>query len=167
MGKNLWDVLSAGQVDHGELQHIVLGHFPSASQPALREIVCPGDEPHAVRFVFSKADSLVAIEAGPSLTPALEKRLHEAVTRSLLTTAGHRVHRQVFFADHRLTGSWRYRNWFQLMPVPPAAPQLDCEMGDHPFILEVRVTASSDAGITNLRANRAMREVLCPSGKAA
>ena len=38
-------------------------------------------------------------------------------------------------------------------------PQLDCVFGDHPFVLEVRVTTSPDPLITSIRAGRTMREV--------
>lgn len=160
MRKNLWHVLAADRVDHDELQHVIQRRFPSASQPGLREVVYPGESSYAVKLVFSKDDKLTRIEAGALLTPELEQRLRAAVTDALLTTAGYRVQREVFFADHKLTGSWRYRDWFQVVPVPAAAPQLNCLIGDHPFVLEVRVLASSDGSITNLRARKAMREVL-------
>ncbi len=160
MGKNLWQVLAADRVDHSELQHVIQRHFQSASQPGLREIVYPGESSWAVKLVFSKEDSLTDIEAGELLTPELEQRLRAAVTDALLTPAGYRVHRQVLFADTKLSGSWRYRDWFQILPVPAGAPQLNCIVGDHPFVLEVRAPASLDGSITNLRAERMMREVL-------
>jgi hypothetical protein len=160
MGKNLWQLLAADRVEHSELQHVIQRHFPSASQPGWREIVYPGQSSWAVKLVFSKEDSLTAIEAGELLTPELEQRLRAAVTDALLTPAGHRVHRQVLFADTKLSGSWRYRDWFQIIPVPAGAPQLNGIVGDHPFVLEVRVPASLDGSITNLRAERMMREVL-------
>ncbi|MGP0073545.1 MAG: hypothetical protein ACLPWF_16645 [Bryobacteraceae bacterium] len=168
MGKSLlWTALSADRVDHGELQQVIQRHFPSASQPRLREIVYPGDEPHAVKLVYSKTDQLVGIEAGEALTPELEGQLSRAVADALFEPAGYRVQRHVLFADHKLTGSWRYRDWFQVLPVPPSAPQLDCVFGDHPLTHEVRVAASRDSGITNLRASRAMREVLLLLGGLA
>lgn len=160
MGKSLlWTALSADRVDHSELQQVIQVHFPTASQPGLREIVYPGDNPYAIKLVYANTDQLTDIEAGELLTPELEKKLSRAVTEALLKPAGYRVHRQVFFADHKLAGSWRYRDWFQLVPVSATAPQLDCVFGDHPFIMEVRVAASPDPRITNLRAGRAMREI--------
>ncbi len=160
-------MLSAAHVDHAELQQVIQRHFPSASQPRLREIVYPGDEPHAVKLVYSKTDQLVGIEAGEALTKELQDKLSRAVAEALLAPAGYRVHRHVLFADHKLTGSFRYRDWFQVLPVPPSAPQLDCVVGDHPFVLEVRVAASADPFVTLLRAGRAMREVFLLLGGLA
>jgi len=82
------------------------------------------------------------------------------MTQRFIPVRIYRVHRQVFFADHKLAGSWRYRDWFKLVPVSATAPQLDCVFGDHPFILEVRVAVSRDPGIINPRAGRAKREAL-------
>ena len=150
MGKSLlWTALSADRVDHSELQQVIQRHFPSASQPGLREIVYPGDDPYAIKLIYSKDDQLDDIEAGPLLTKELEGNSAGRSRKRCSQPAGYRVHRHVLFADHKLTGSWRYRDWFQLLPVPPSAPQLDCVFGDHPFTLEVRVAASRDSGITN------------------
>ncbi len=161
MGKShLWTELSADKVDHSELQQVIQRHFPSASQPGLREIVYPGDGPYAIKLVYSKDDQLENIEAGALLTPELEDKLVDSVKKALLEPAGYRVHRQVLFADHKLTGSWRYGDWFQLLPVPPSAPQLNCVVGDHPFTLEVRIAASADPFVTLLRAGMAMREAV-------
>jgi hypothetical protein len=168
MGKSLlWTALLADQVDHSELQQVIQGHFRTASQPGLREIVYPGDNRYAIKLVYAKTDQLTDIEAGELLTSELEEKLSRAVKEALLEPAGYRVHRQVFFADQKLAGSWRYRDWFQLVPVSATAPQLDCVFGDHPFILEVRVAASRDPGILNLRAGRAMREALLLLGGLA
>jgi hypothetical protein len=168
MGKSLlWTALSADHVDHDELQQVIQRHFPSASQPGLREIVYPGDGPYAIKLVYAKTDQLADIEAGLLLTKELEEKLSRAVAEALLTPAGYRVHRRVLFADHKLTGSWRYGDWFQILPVPPSAPQLNCVFGDHPFMLEVRVAASRDPLVIHLRAGRAMREVLLLLGGLA
>ena len=150
MPRSLWSAFAADRLDHRALQHIIQRHFPSGSQPGLREVVYPGDGEHAVKLLFSKDDALTGIEAGPCLTAALEATLTAALNEALVDT-GPCVVRQVRFADHKVTGSWRYRNHFQIAPIPKHAPQLNCLLGDHPFILEVKITGSKDGFLTSQR----------------
>lgn len=149
-------------MDHRELQHVLLRHFPSASQPSLRTITFPGTDPwneeYALKLEFSRKDRITAITGGSLLTPELADRLRRAVEDSLLVTADSKVFRTVLFAASPLNGAWRYRDRFQILPVPPGAPRLDCIMGEHPFVLEVRVPCSPDEGITNRRAANAAYE---------
>src|ERR1700733_13410062 len=91
MSRNLWPTLHADQVDHAELQQVIQRHFPSASQPGLREIVYPGEDPFAIKLVYAKTDQLSAIEAGPLLTPEVEEKLSRAVAEALLAPAGYKV----------------------------------------------------------------------------
>ena len=156
MPRSLWSAFAADRIDHRALQQIIQRNFPSGSQPGLREVVYPGDGDHAVKLLFSKNDVLVGIEAGPSLTSAVEASIIEAINDALIDT-GPRVIRQVRFADHKVTGSWRYKDVFQIAPPPEHAPQLNCVIGDHPFILEVKITESKDGFVTNQRASDAMR----------
>jgi hypothetical protein len=157
MPRSLWNEFAADRLDHRALQHIIQRNFSSGCQPGAREVVYPGEPPeYAVRLQFSKDDSLVGIEAGPLLTPDVEARLRAAITDALVDT-GPKVFRQVRFADHKLTGAWRYKDHFQILPVPATAPQLDCLVGDHPFIIEVKIIGSKEGFLTSLRAAQAMR----------
>jgi hypothetical protein len=159
MPKNLWKALAADRVDHGELQQVIQRHFSSSSQPGVREITYPGEDCYALKLIFNKEDRLTRLEAGPAFTTELEQKLQRAIDAALLTAAPGRVCRNVLFANFKLTGSWRYHDWFQLTPVPATAPQLNCLVGDHPFVLEVRVPGSPDPLITSYRAGLACHEV--------
>ena len=155
--RSLWEPFAADRIDHADLQHIIQRHFPSGSQPTKREVIYPGDEPHEIKLRFSKDDRLTHIETGPALTPEREAEIVAAVINAL-TLTGPRVHRQVLFAAHKLKGAWRYEDKFQATPVSPEAPQLNCLMGDHPFILETKVTCTNDGFTNSRRAGRALRE---------
>ncbi len=156
MPKSLWSTFAADQLDHRALQNIIQRHFPSGSQPGIREVVYPGDGEHAIKLLFSKDDLLVGIEAGPGLSAALEATLATALADALVET-GPRVFRGVRFADYKLTGNWRYKDRFQILPVPAQAPQLNCVIGDHPFLLEVKIAGSKDGFVTTQRAAAATR----------
>ena len=156
MPKSLWNEFAADRLDHRALQNIVQRHFPSGSQPGVREVVYPGDGEHAIKLRFSKNDTLVGIEAGPGLGAAFEATLTTALADALVET-GPLVFRSVRFADYKLTGSWRYKDQFQISPVPAQAPQLNCLIGDHPFLLEVKIIGSKDGFVTSQRAADATR----------
>jgi hypothetical protein len=79
-----------------------------------------------------------------------------ALANALIET-GPQVFRSVRFADYKLTGSWRYKDEFQILPVPAEAPQLNGLIGDHPFLLEVKIAGSKDGFLTSQRAADAMR----------
>jgi hypothetical protein len=157
MGQNLWDLFSADRIDQADLQGIIQRQFPSASQLAKREVIFPSDEPHAIKLRFAKDDRLTQIEAGPALTKECLAAIVSDIATAL-TDIEPRVFRHLLFAAHKLTGTWRYRDAFQLTPVPPDAPQLDCLIGDHPFVLESKVLCSQDGLVTTRRAGKLLRE---------
>jgi len=47
------------------------------------------------------------------------------------------VAQDIAIADHGVTGSYRYAEKFQILPMPNAAPKQHVLMGDHPLVLEV------------------------------
>jgi hypothetical protein len=156
MPRSLWYHFCADRLDHRALQNIIQRHFPSGAQPGLREVVYPGDGEHAIKLVFKKNDALDRIEVGPGLSTELEAKLTTAVAEALVET-GPRVFRSVRFADCKLTGTWQYKQQWQILPIPASAPQLNCMIGDHPFLLEVKIPASKDGFLTSLRAGDATR----------
>jgi hypothetical protein len=157
MPRSLWESFAADRIDHANLQCIIGRHFPSGSQPAKRVVIYPGDEPHAIKLRYAKDDRLTHIEAGPALTPECEAAITSAIADAL-TPMEPRVFRHVLFAAHKLTGELRYKDTFQVTSVPPEAPQLNCLLGDHPFILESKVTCSKDGFVTARHASQLLRE---------
>jgi hypothetical protein len=155
--RSLSGAFSADRIDQSDLQQIIQRHFPNGSQPTRREVIYPGDEPHAIKLLFSKDDRLTDIQAGPGLTAEREAAIVTDVTNAL-TPSGPGVYRRVLFAAHKLIGVWGYADKFQVSPVPADAPQLNCLLGDHPFILETKITCVNDHLITSRKAGRALRE---------
>jgi hypothetical protein len=77
----------------------------------------------------------------------------------LLSDAKPRVLRQVLFSAAPTTGHFKYKDQFQILPAPPAAPRPDQFIGQHPFILEYAVRTSPNFVITNLRQAKIAREL--------
>jgi hypothetical protein len=56
-------------------------------------------------------------------------------------------------------GAWRYRDSFQILPVPPGAPQPPYLMAEWPFIVETYYQSSSVPGISTMRMLRAIDDL--------
>jgi hypothetical protein len=79
--------------------------------------------------------------------------------RALLVDKPNRVWTNTTFSSVPVTGWWRYRDRFQILPVPAGAPTLSQLVGDHPFILEVSYPGAPDWPVDAKRARTATREV--------
>jgi hypothetical protein len=68
------------------------------------------------------------------------------------------------FSSRKVTGYWRYRDEFQILPPPPGGPLPREEMADWPFMLELRFGSPNQNGLMmNRRMQSASRlRVLLP-----
>jgi len=140
---NLSTVFQLEKVNQTEFEQTLLSHFSSARELSETEIVYPGNnEAYALRLVYDDA-TLVDVKPGPQLKQADVDTLASTIQDDLLTPAGTRVGAAVLFALVPTTGCFRYRDVFQLLPVPPDAPRPSFVLGDHPLILEFTYDASA------------------------
>jgi len=56
-----------------------------------------------------------------------------------------------YFSNRRVTGWWRYRDQFQILPPPAGAPLPTTLLGDWPFIVQARFGAPNQSGLTMRR----------------
>jgi len=108
-------------------------------------------------LLFSQNDKLLSIESGPSCTAELLTRLQEHVETALVKIGPTEVAARLLFSNQPLRGYYRYRDHFQLLPMPPETPQATGLGGDFPFRLEFEFHKSSDSVITSLRMERIAR----------
>jgi hypothetical protein len=74
--------------------------------------------------------------------------------RALTTADDPVLWRQVMFSSLPLTGYWRYRGEWQIVPVPEDAPKPEFLMAEHPFFIEVRGVGTGDSRVDGVRALR-------------
>ena len=133
--QNLFEMFRASEVDHGELTEILLHHFKTAIQQTDNEVLYPGHSTeYAVRLIYGRR-GLKAIMPGPRLTDEDIKTIRRSVKEELLAPSGERVGSRILFAAVPVEGFCRYRDRFQIIPVPPDAPRPNVLMADHPFII--------------------------------
>jgi hypothetical protein len=112
-----------------------------------------------VRTLYDEDGKLINVLGGPDLATGEIDELRRKIETELLTQGATKVRRSVLFSSAPTTGYFRYRDVFQIVPVPPEAPRPKFILGDHPLFLEVKVHISSNFMITNLRYQRAAREL--------
>ena len=60
--------------------------------------------------------------------------VHRAKLEALQMTS--KIRQETALADRKVLGAFRYRDRFQMMPIPKEAPSIDFLIGHHPFLVE-------------------------------
>ncbi len=154
--QELFRRLHAAEMDDGELESIFSNHFSSATSPHPNRVIFPNtdsEERAAITLTF-KQGRLDAISAGPALSDADLAALEGAIELEL-SPAEPATGTSVLFANIPVEGAFRYRDLFQIIPVPADAPRPDFLIADHPFLLQFKFRG----GHSNLvRASRQERQ---------
>ena len=145
-----------------ELRLLLDHYFGGPGQrddPNGRELCLPhAGEACKLRLVFDgpRMESLVP---GPAFDGVEWERLADAITASL-STGEAKFGREYSFSSFRVVGAWRgEQSHVQICPPPPDAPTAEEESAEHPFILEVPVSASDLWALTNHRRLREHRRL--------
>jgi len=139
--ENLYETLRAEEIDSAELSEIAFWHFHSARDISQTEVVFGGvdDHTYSLKFVYKKEKHRVnQILAGPSLQPEDIRELKAKIDLELQPTADFKVAGQILFTNVPVTGWYRYRDIFQITPMPEGAPQPGASglFGGHPFTVQ-------------------------------
>ena len=95
---------------------------------------------NAQRFIEVACDETGNIK---SITPSTDfppdelYEIDKKIQDTLLTKHGTKICQIIGFCGLPITGYFRYKDWFQMLPVPEDAPKPKVLLADHPFILEV------------------------------
>jgi hypothetical protein len=142
--KNLLGCLKVSNLSEDELARLLLGHFGSAlTSQDTREIFYPGSSPHALRLVYNKDGKVNGVYSEAAFNSKhIEKLLGDIQTE---VNRSAEICRLVLFSRFRaVQGAWRYKDRFQILPVPSNAPRPHFDFGDHPFLLEFSYQAGPD-----------------------
>jgi hypothetical protein len=150
--QDLFARLRAQEMDDAELEAIVTSHFHGAASFSPNDVVFPetgNQSAVALHFRF-KRGRLVAISAGPALTEEGIVELEKVIALEL-APAQIRVGTQVLFANVPVSGAFRHRDIFQVLPVPSDAPRSPWLVANHPFLLQFKYKASNAAFVGGSR----------------
>jgi hypothetical protein len=148
-------------VDQSELEQVLLAHFNRSTGVSPREIHYLRAQEDVVTLIvrYDADGELSAIEAGTGLHADDVAQLEEKVHRLLLKTAAEGIGQMVLFAHVPTTGHFRYKDRFQILPVPPEAPRPPYAVGDHPLLVQFAVAESEDFQTNSIRRSRIGREI--------
>lgn len=151
--------LHVNEVDADELRYLLMTRIPGGvlHVGGQRDVLygAGGENDFALRLQHDPAtDAVVAVEPGPGLTPDLLDKLRESIEADLLNCVGDKIGRDVLLTESPIDGHFRYRDKFQIVPIPGDAPRAVWAPGKsarHPMVLEVSINASRNLAVNAFR----------------
>ena len=160
VGDDVYAILRCSEVDQGELEQLLVFFYGSGHHLSANEIThSRKGSGVALRALYNMDGRLHKVLVGPDALPDDVEQLRSTIEAELLIDAKPRIRRQVLFSAVPATGHFKYKDQFQILPAPPAAPRPDQFIGQHPFILEYAVPTSPNFVITSLRQAKIAREL--------
>jgi hypothetical protein len=160
--QDLYKIFRVADVEQTELELVLQARFGFVWAQNLYEILY-GDHTTRVPALilrYGKEGRLKEIVRGPRLTPDDISQITEKVQMLLLGPTKPRTGQMLLFSRMPVTGWFRYRDRFQLIPLPPEAPRPTTPaLGGYPLIIQYCFEGSSDAALQNYRQFRARREL--------
>jgi hypothetical protein len=158
--ETLFNILHCSETDQAEFEQIVSAYFGHGAQLSSEEIsygrVHKGS---ALRLMYDENGLLQNVLPGPDLVSEDIPQLQQKIEAELLTRTSYKIRKRILFVSVPVEGWFRYRDKFQILPMPANAPKPTYLMGAHPFILEFRYPNSPDFMISNLRQGKIGREL--------
>lgn len=158
---DLFKRLRVADVDQSEIEQLLLAHFNRSTGVSPREIHYLRAQQDDVTLIvrYDSDGELSSLEPGPALQHDDVVQLEEKVNRFLLKTSAESVGQIVIFAHVPTTGHFRYKDRFQLLPMPAEAPRPRFVLGDHPLLVQFAVPESEDLQTSLIRRSRIGREI--------
>ncbi len=152
----LTDLLGVDQLPETELRELLASRFRSG-QYTSGAVEYSTEQGPALTLQY-RGPELVGITRGPHLTDNALRELVEAVEREQAATGRH-IRRTILVANVPTVGHWRYKDKFQILPPPEAAPRPGQFVADHPFLLETSYERADDWQLDRLRGESQTRRV--------
>jgi hypothetical protein len=146
---SLANELPIADINHDDLVALLASSLPIAQWRYVKNtVVCSSEAGEAVVTLTYEEGRLLDVEAGPGLSYETRKRLRDDAA-ALALPHETVVWRDVFFSILPVDGYWRYREDWQIVPIPPQAPRANGVMLDNPLIVELRVPSYPGQGMLN------------------
>lgn len=139
-----------GEVDESELHQVLLAHFG-------RSEYISADTQH---FHSDTSDRILDLKYSTkhkilACTTNLNKQeiqeLKSRVEHDLIENQSESVGQVICFSHDKITGFFRYKDVFQLIPADPDFADTPYSFGDHPVILQFRYSKSSNSFFSHMR----------------
>lgn len=136
-----------GEVDPWELMNVLLHHFSHATSPSpFITKYQAKDSPHYLEVTSNENGRIEKIQLSDGFPKEQLEQLEQKVKDTLLTKE-QATGADVLFCRERVTGHFRYKDFFQIIPVPESAPMPNVGFRDFPFLIQFKYTKSSNMTI--------------------
>lgn len=149
---------NSDEIDAQELHFLLRNHFPQSDYGKDYTRFMREDE-ELLRIFYSKKGRIKEVVRNSSLSDAeisiIDKKIEDCIVSRSLPVWG----RYKFFSQAPVSGWFRYKDLFQILPVPPIAPQPHYGADPHPGLIEVKDVGSQDVDIRSMRVSRSARSI--------
>ncbi len=146
------DYFHVKQVKAQELTRVLLTHFNQAQNISpWKYRYQQKDIPHFLEITFDENGEITNITLSSDFPKEELEIIEKKIQETLIVNQGTKIRQIICFCNEKITGHFRYKNLFQILPMPDDAPKPEVGVADHPFILEVAYEASSDFVINHSR----------------
>lgn len=122
------------EVEPQELFCILLDHFSQAEGTKFQR---PGTQ-HSLEMIGDKAGNIERIQLSEDFPRSELEEIEKKIQDTLLTEHETKVSQLIAFCGAEVTGYFRYKDLFQILPMPDDAPKVVFFIpSSYPFILEV------------------------------
>src|SRR5450755_3103804 len=130
------DYFHVNEVEPQELVQVLLGHFSQVQGTYKFQ------RPNTPQFVIVTCDesgNIKSIQPSKGFPEDELEEIERKIQDILLTKQAKKVCQIICFCDTKITGYFRYKDLFQILPMPEDArkPLIGMGLMVHPFILEV------------------------------
>lgn len=153
------------KINQDELEMVLLSYFGRGS--GLDEgqyIYYTGeiDNGISVTICYDSRGKIRSIESGSKLEENYINEIKQRIYSELIDGQEVVVGRDIcFVTGSKVVACFTYKDIFQILPLPPDAPQIENQMwGHHPILLEYKYISSKNANVNGLRKNKKSRELI-------
>lgn len=140
--------LYIGKVNSSELLLVLLSFFKQA-RGVSHSVVRYGESSH-IDIEFDTQGNVKGVVS--SLSENQIASLSEKIRETLIANQRQAVAQTICFSTHDdVRGSYRYKDVFQILPIPPSAPHAPAIVADHPLLLQFSYVKSPDQSVNSRR----------------
>jgi hypothetical protein len=146
------DYFHIKEVRPQELMRILLVHFSHAQN--IKGLVYRYQRQGSscyLDFICNEDGSVKNILISKNFPQQELNQIEQKIQETLLANHGEIIGQVVGFCGEKISGYFKYKDLFQILPVPDISPKPDVGFADHPFILEVKFKKSTDFIFNNSR----------------
>lgn len=152
MNKGLRKLFHLDKVSPYEVGGVLLHFFSSSSGTKDGHIYQKKGEPGSIELKFNKkGDKISDIVVSDDLPKASLKIISQQIENQLLKNQETKFGQSICFLTAPVEGTFRYKDLFQISPVPGDAPKPPDRVSPNPFLLQYSFTSSPDVMVSASR----------------